>query len=713
VRYYHLFHLKKRSEMTNFRSIPIIGWSVFVIIFLSVPGTQVFAGTYYASPSGSNSNPGTIDHPWQTFKYAQGQLSAGDTLYLRGGTYYESSSSVTINRQGDELSPITIQSYPGEQAVISGALTYFMTAPNSEWILVDPAINLYRTSRTVSVSNASFYPGAWLINDDIQIIHYGNNTGNIGNTADMDSTNYKPNGMDPFYNGPGMMSRGSYLYIRLEPNPYDLNDISGNPISPVPSVYNPNLMPIAVWTHNTLIELRSPAAYIRFKDLTFAHAGYVIDSYNGTSNIELDHCKFKYGSYCVLVRDATPSSHDWYVHDCEFTNGVPDWIHWLDVKAKDPPDPYANPKEAYPEFQSDAFSSGAMVNFLIERNVFRNVFDGMTIPSGSRNVTIRSNIFKYSTDDAMNLLKDINNVEVAYNMFWHVASGISCLSGEGEQTGPVYIHHNVIDNSHYRRGGRPNCADTRWRPYPWATLDPWGSHDDTDLAAWWRVYNNTIITRLDGPYNSEPAGPRIAWGNPEKYVYNNIFLSRDARIIFDGSLSGHNETFATGSHWDGDVVYQMATSGSYPLLNKWGNSSSYTTLAAFRAANPTSDWEVNGLEIDSQFDFTDIDDPNFDPNTIWERYRPANPQVFTPGASYAGLDWPDTEYVSYRGAIPPEGANLDQTGYVDFADFAVFAEQWFEDDCFPPLWCEGADINKSGNVDTFDLYEFGEAWLSF
>ena len=368
-----------------------------------------------------------------------------------------------------------------------------------------------------------------------------------------------------------------------------------------------------------------------------------------------------------------------------------------------------NPKEAYNEFQSDAIFKGAMVNFLIERNVFRNIFDGMEINSGSRNVIVRRNVFKYSHDDAINVFKDVNNVEVAYNMLWHVTSGISCRSGAGNP-GPVYIHHNVIDNSSYHRGGRPGCADSRWRPYPWVTLAPFASHDDTNKAAWWRLYNNTIITRRNKPYN-HPAGPRCVWGNSQKYVYNNIFLSMDASIIFDGSLTECPETFATGSHWNGDIVYQMATSPSIPLFNKWGDSYSYFTLAAFRTANPTSDWEVLGLEIDPQFDFNDINNPVYDAN-IWERYRPANPQVYTAGVSYTDSNWPDTKYVNYRGAIPPEGANLNETGLVDFADFVIFARHWLETDCFAPLYCEGADIDKRDGVNMQDLDEFAADWLN-
>ena len=43
--------------------------------------------TSYVSTSGSDRNDGTIGAPWLTLRYAVAQLHAGDTLYMRGGTY--------------------------------------------------------------------------------------------------------------------------------------------------------------------------------------------------------------------------------------------------------------------------------------------------------------------------------------------------------------------------------------------------------------------------------------------------------------------------------------------------------------------------------------------------------------------------------------------------------------------------------------------------
>ena len=608
------------------------------IFIIAIICWNTFAQTYYVSTSGSNANQGTIDKPWQTFKYAQSRLKAGDRLYLRGGTYFES-STVSITCQGTSEGPIAFQSYPGEHAVISGAEPCFMTATNSEWQVVDSNINLYRTKRSFFGKSKQNCPQAWLINEGISIIQYGSPIAEsqYSGAANMDSTNYILNGMHPFYFGPGIMQRGSYIYVRLEPNPNDLTDSSGNPISPVPAQYNPNLLPMAISNLENLISFNTPAAYLHFKDITFAHALYPIESRAASAyGIEFDHCNFQSGG--ILLRYP---SYNWYIHDCDFDGGVPEWVRWLDVKARDG----ENPKEAYPEFQSNCLSGSAMIGWVIERNVFHNAFDGMDLNSGSRDTIVRHNVFKYCTDDAMNIRKDINNCEIAYNLFWRVASGISCLSGSGEQAGPVYIHHNIIDNSHLLRGGRPNCADIRWRAYPWATLDPFGSHDCGDRKAWWRLYNNTIITRMDGPYSGATAGPMCVTGNPEKYIYNNIFYVKDSRTIFD------EDRFSSGTHYDGNLIYQVNTNQT--LLVNFGNGGNYMHLSDFRTANPKSNWEVNGFEIDPQFDFTKIDNPVYDANisSMWKRYSSPVAQIYTAGASYKGLKWPGTENASYRGAV--------------------------------------------------------------
>lgn len=55
-----------------------------VFIIAAVPA---YAATYYISPNGSNSAPGTSAAPWKTFPFALSKLNPGDTLIVKDGTY--------------------------------------------------------------------------------------------------------------------------------------------------------------------------------------------------------------------------------------------------------------------------------------------------------------------------------------------------------------------------------------------------------------------------------------------------------------------------------------------------------------------------------------------------------------------------------------------------------------------------------------------------
>jgi hypothetical protein len=82
------------------------------------------------SVKGDDAAAGTERAPWKSLAHAAGQLQPGDTLYLRGGTYYE---KVTLARSGSEGAPITICGYPGEIAILDGGLREFMESPATSW----------------------------------------------------------------------------------------------------------------------------------------------------------------------------------------------------------------------------------------------------------------------------------------------------------------------------------------------------------------------------------------------------------------------------------------------------------------------------------------------------------------------------------------------------------------------------------------------------
>ena len=94
------------------------------------------------SSSGNDANDGSAAHPWATLGAALGRLQAGATLEVRGGTYREQITSVSIH-PGTASAPVTVQAYPGERPVVegllwvSGASYWTFDGINVTW---DPAI---------------------------------------------------------------------------------------------------------------------------------------------------------------------------------------------------------------------------------------------------------------------------------------------------------------------------------------------------------------------------------------------------------------------------------------------------------------------------------------------------------------------------------------------------------------------------------------------
>lgn len=72
--------------------------------------TPVIANAIYAAPNGSASAAGTIDNP-TTLAGAVTKVSAGGTIYLRGGRY-GLTSTISLSKSGSGGSPINLRSYP-------------------------------------------------------------------------------------------------------------------------------------------------------------------------------------------------------------------------------------------------------------------------------------------------------------------------------------------------------------------------------------------------------------------------------------------------------------------------------------------------------------------------------------------------------------------------------------------------------------------------
>jgi hypothetical protein len=91
-------------------------WILLMLVLLCLIGTAS-ATDYYVATTGNDAHEGNITHPWLTFSKATSTLTAGDTAYVRSGTYNE---RLTPGSSGTSGNYITFAAYSGESVTIDG-----------------------------------------------------------------------------------------------------------------------------------------------------------------------------------------------------------------------------------------------------------------------------------------------------------------------------------------------------------------------------------------------------------------------------------------------------------------------------------------------------------------------------------------------------------------------------------------------------------------
>jgi len=88
---------------------------LLLVVFLS---SHLCATTYYVAKTGDDENVGSEEYPWLTVQYAVDQLEAGDTCWVKAGTYEEYDNlDITVNA-GTATDPIVLKSYDGWSTTI-------------------------------------------------------------------------------------------------------------------------------------------------------------------------------------------------------------------------------------------------------------------------------------------------------------------------------------------------------------------------------------------------------------------------------------------------------------------------------------------------------------------------------------------------------------------------------------------------------------------
>jgi hypothetical protein len=134
-----------------------------VVPILQVSGV-VASANYYVAPNGSDSNPGTLAQPFYSLNKLNTVISAGQTAYLRGGTYSYTTQQSISNKSGSAGNLIKIYNYPGETPIITRGAGYTagdgVLFDNNDYI----HIKGIEVTGFTQLDTSSLYIGFWVTN---------------------------------------------------------------------------------------------------------------------------------------------------------------------------------------------------------------------------------------------------------------------------------------------------------------------------------------------------------------------------------------------------------------------------------------------------------------------------------------------------------------------------------------------------------------------
>jgi uncharacterized repeat protein (TIGR02059 family) len=98
---------------------------ILLLLYLFLP-LSVSATEYYVATNGNDNNPGTLTQPWATWQKGFNSISAGDILYIRGGTYSPGGfaddnmfCAVAVDgKKGTSTNMFNVFAYPGETPIL-------------------------------------------------------------------------------------------------------------------------------------------------------------------------------------------------------------------------------------------------------------------------------------------------------------------------------------------------------------------------------------------------------------------------------------------------------------------------------------------------------------------------------------------------------------------------------------------------------------------
>lgn len=411
---------------------------------------------------GSDASDGSEKNPWKTINHALKQLAPGETLYLRGGSYFE---NVYCAVTGTREKPITIRSHPGEVAVIDGGIPEFQRDPASAWEPVSgSAVGEYRSTKTYKN-----------IRDVVGL--FGDS--NVGlqtywHTEDLRADNElwitdpeKKKPVQPVWCGPGLWydAASGRIHARLAHTHLQTPGLAN-----YAGETDARKLPLVVAPFNSVALFVDGARHVRFQDMVFRGGGQNTVVLQLAINVEFDNVTVFAGTYGIRARGTGPLR----MTDCAVRGMIPPWA-WRDENslytytptAHDPfvPSPEtANARNisrlpthavlvTEGSYEFEVFHYPYNHDWEIAHSEFSEGHDGVYL--SGRNIRFHHNWVDNFQDDAIYLSAPSpyfnDGIFIHQNLISHSLMAFGCNS-RGGPAGSIYIARNIAD---LRRGA--NC----------------------------------------------------------------------------------------------------------------------------------------------------------------------------------------------------------------------------------------------------------------
>lgn len=585
----------------------------FLILIIGLIGCQLQAKHYYVDPaSGSDSNPGSSQAPWQTMRFALGAespLVGGDILQLKPGIYKE--DSIRIHVRGINK---FIKVRGGAGVIFDG--TDEALSVEGSWELVDPIKQIYVYKDDIDQQGALskfFFRGFFDYRGERNSLIPYKESKNF--FSDYQETRWPNPATAPsdetigvrHYVGPGTYydPHEQKLYLRmLLPSPQVVP-----PDRTLPQLTEFDLSEVDLFIakpqqDNTFGFDVSGDLFIKFEDIDFFNFQLPIfniahKSHNIINEVKFQNCKFENNSMCLITSHVS----NILVQQCKFKQHIPDWISFNDgkggVKVVDTTDVghdtllLINPASTV---TGDAlFFGNKSRNITVRYCTFEDMWDCVQFSNGAHEekldkypkaCKVHNCIFKEVMDDAVEINNDAMDIDVYENQFLEVTFGLS-ISGQRNtefeeisnlyHKGKIFYHHNIVDAvPKFGTRANPNNDTLRFR-----INSPFlGSHNvGINTKCVFKMYHNTF--RVRNGYKNRWVDPRnnrflpnllgsdsIAQMGidsieiPEKAmeIYNNIFIHENFNFMLDIKM----RLYSGREIWNGNVYHRILPEGSVP-----------------------------------------------------------------------------------------------------------------------------------------------------